>query len=144
MPATSRSSGPSTRRATSSSTSFFNCIGALKTSPGLGCRQRAGDPVFGDRFRLVGRRFRRRFGGRLDIRTNAQVGGCALGDGFENRSGGFATIVTLRVRFIEEDGDANLRVVGGKETDERRKVLVRAVGRLLAGAGLARDGIMLE
>src|SRR5207247_293264 len=138
MPATSRSSGPSTRVLASSLTSCFNFIGTSKVWPGLGRRQRVGNPGFGDRLGLVRGRFRRGFGGRLDVRANAEVRRRALGDCFEDGPGRFASVVTVRVRFIQKYRDADFRVVGRKETNERREIFVRPIGRLLAGAGFAR------
>src|SRR5437660_6647368 len=120
MLVTSGSSGPSTRIGASSLTSCFNCIGTSKVSSGLRGRQRVGSAGFGDRLS----RFRGRFGRRRHVRAKAEIRGGAFGNSPENRCGRFAAVIAFRVRFIEIHSDAQLRIIGGKETDEGSKVFM--------------------
>src|SRR5947208_16870602 len=102
MPATSRSSGPSTRIGTSSLTNCFNCIGTSKISSSSGGRQRRGEDGLSDQLRRVGGRFLKRLvGRRLDIRANREVGRRTLDNCLENRTSCFAAVVKLQIQFDE-------------------------------------------
>src|SRR5438874_5286397 len=145
MPATSRSSGPSTRIGTSSLTNCFNCIGTSKISSSSGGRQRGGEAGLSDHLRRVGGRFLKRLvGRRLDIRANREVGRHTLGNRPENRTRGFAAVVTLRVRFVEKHSDADFGAVCREEADERGKIFARTIRRFLPGTRLASDRVVFQ
>src|SRR5437867_5482618 len=142
IPATSRSSEPSTRRGESWLTSCFNCIDTSKISPRLSGRQR---PIV-DCFSKGLDGARSRFLLRGNVRLNVELQGDPFGNTSENRGGGFPTVVASPppVRGIEHDQDADLRVIGWKEPDKVREIPARTVGKPLGRAGFAGHGVMLK
>src|SRR6266511_4860039 len=142
MPATSRSSGPSTRKGESWLTSCFKCVGTSKVSPGFSGSQR---PV-ADGFC---KRFHRRRSGLLragHVRLKVKLHGNPFGDPSEYRSGGFAAVIASPppVRVIQHHQDTDFRFVGRKKANERRKIPARTVRELLRSARLSRHGVMFE
>src|SRR3989442_31371 len=113
MPVISRSSGPSTLAAESSSTSCLNCIGMSKFSPLFHRRQWGGNRrLLRHPLGLACDWFRRRQL-RCRVRTDAEISRCALCDCFENRAGGLAAVIDLGVRLVEKHAYAKLRIIGG-------------------------------
>src|SRR5689334_12345992 len=111
MPAMSRSSEPSTRSTGSSLMSCFSCI-ALKFPPHL---NHVRMNVWPQRQHAV-----RAF----DVRLDVEKVGRALCDLFENGRADHASVVTGALqRLIRADGDEQLRLISGEETNERGKVL---------------------
>ena len=86
-----------------------------------------------------------RFG--VCLRSDAEVEKRLFEHVARKRRGGGGTIVHRHVRLIDDDEDGDLRIVHGREAQERADVLVRgdhAVHIHLRRAGLAADAIALD